>query len=232
MEYLPSNEGRGYVLRRILRRAVRHGRLIGISDKFLAGAVDVVISMFGHGIYQPFRKTRLYPKGYRHGGNFFLRTLKQGSELLNEEIAKLKAEGKTVLDGATAFKLNDTFGFPWKLTAEILEEQGLTMDKEGFDAALEVQRQWRTETLVTTRPGRPVVYETKGVDVAALKVDESETKGTIVQMYPAHDAQAIEVLLRMAARLLLSATLLLSTQRAAASWVTSVLLLLLPALSA
>lgn len=188
---LPSNEGRGYVLRRILRRAVRHGRLIGISDKFLAGAVDVVISMFGH-VYTNLSEKRDYiQKVIDMEETSFLRTLKQGSELLNEEIAKLKAEGKTVLDGATAFKLNDTFGFPWELTAEILEEQGLTMDKEGFDAALEVQRQMARDAR-NDKAGRPVVYETKGVDVAALKVDESETKGTIVQMYPAHDAQAIE----------------------------------------
>lgn len=188
---LPSNEGRGYVLRRILRRAVRHGRLIGISDKFLAGAVDVVISMFGH-VYTNLSEKRDYiQKVIDMEETSFLRTLKQGSELLNEEIAKLKAEGKTVLDGATAFKLNDTFGFPWELTAEILEEQGLTMDKEGFDAALEVQRQMARDAR-NDKAGRPVVYETKGVDVAALKVDESETKGTIVQMYPAHDAQAID----------------------------------------
>ena len=188
---LPSNEGRGYVLRRILRRAVRHGRLIGISDKFLAGAVDVVISMFGH-VYTNLSEKRDYiQKVIDMEETSFLRTLKQGSELLNEEIAKLKAEGKTVLDGATAFKLNDTFGFPWELTAEILEEQGLTMDKEGFDAALEVQRQMARDAR-NDKAGRPVVYETKGVDVASLKVDESETKGTIVQMYPAHDAQAID----------------------------------------
>ena len=187
---LPSNEGRGYVLRRILRRAVRHGRLIGISEKFLAGAVDVVISMFGH-VYTNLAEKRDYiQKVIDMEETSFLRTLKQGSELLNEEIAKLKAEGKTVLDGATAFKLNDTFGFPWELTAEILEEQGLTMDKEGFDAALEVQRQMARDAR-NDKAGRPVVYETKGVDVAALKVDEAATAGAIVQMYPAHDAQAI-----------------------------------------
>ncbi len=187
---LPSNEGRGYVLRRILRRAVRHGRLIGISEKFLAGAVDVVIGMFGH-VYTNLSEKRDYiQKVIDMEETSFLRTLKQGSELLNEEIAKLKAEGKTVLDGATAFKLNDTFGFPWELTAEILEEQGLTMDKEGFDAALEVQRQMARDAR-NDKAGRPVVYETKGVDVAALKVDEAATVGAIVQMYPAHDAQAI-----------------------------------------
>ena len=188
---LPSNEGRGYVLRRILRRAVRHGRLIGISEKFLAGAVDIVISMFGH-VYTNLAEKRDYiQKVIDMEETSFLRTLKQGSELLNEEIAKLKAAGKTELDGATAFKLNDTFGFPWELTAEILEEQGLTMDKAGFDAALEVQRQMARDAR-NDKEGRPVVYNTTGIEVGALKVDEAATSATIVKLYPAHDAQPVE----------------------------------------
>ena len=188
---LPSNEGRGYVLRRILRRAVRHGRLIGISEKILAGAVDIVISMFGH-VYTNLAEKRDYiQKVIDMEETSFLRTLKQGSELLNEEIAKLKEAGKTELDGATAFKLNDTFGFPWELTAEILEEQGMTMDKAGFDAALEVQRQMARDAR-NDKEGRPVVYNTTGIEVASLKVDEAATKATIVKMYPAHDAQPME----------------------------------------
>ncbi len=188
---LPSNEGRGYVLRRILRRAVRHGRLIGISEKFLAGAVDIVISMFGH-VYTNLAEKRDYiQKVIDMEETSFLRTLKQGSELLNEEIAKLKEAGKTELDGATAFKLNDTFGFPWELTAEILEEQGMTMDKAGFDAALEVQRQMARDAR-NDKEGRPVVYNTTGIEVASLKVDEAATSATIVKLYPAHDAQPME----------------------------------------
>ena len=188
---LPSNEGRGYVLRRILRRAVRHGRLIGISEKFLAGAVDIVISMFGD-VYTNLAEKRDYiQKVIDMEETSFLRTLKQGSELLNEEIAKLKEAGKTELDGATAFKLNDTFGFPWELTAEILEEQGLTMDKAGFDAALEVQRQMARDAR-NDKEGRPVVYNTTGIEVGALKVDETATSATIVKLYPAHDAQPVE----------------------------------------
>ena len=188
---LPSNEGRGYVLRRILRRAVRHGRLIGINSMFLAGAVDVVISMFGH-IYTNLAEKREYiQKVIEMEETSFLRTLKQGSELLNEEIAKLKASGETVLDGATAFKLNDTFGFPWELTAEILEEQGLTMDKEGFDAALEVQRKMARDAR-DDKTGRPVIYNTRGIDIAGLKVDEAAKAGKIVKLYPAHDAQPVE----------------------------------------
>ena len=188
---LPSNEGRGYVLRRILRRAIRHARLLGINDMFLCGAVDVVIGMFGHVYTNLVEKADFIKKVVEMEETSFLRTLKQGTELLNDEIAKLKAENKTVLDGATAFKLNDTFGFPWELTEEILEEQGLTMDKEGFDAALEVQRKMAREAR-NDKEGRPVVYNTSGINVSELKVDEAATSAKIVKMYPAHDAQPIE----------------------------------------
>lgn len=188
---LPSNEGRGYVLRRILRRAIRHARLLGINEMFLTGAVDVVIGMFGHAYPNLVEKADFIKKVVEMEETSFLRTLKQGCELLNEEIEKLKAENKTVLDGATAFKLNDTFGFPWELTEEILEEAGMTMDKEGFDAALEVQRKMAREAR-NDKEGRPVVYNTSGINVAELKVDEAATEAKIVKMYPAHDAQPIE----------------------------------------
>ena len=188
---LPSNEGRGYVLRRILRRAIRHARLLGINEMFLTGAVDVVIGMFGHAYPNLIEKADFIKKVVEMEETSFLRTLKQGCELLNEEIEKLKAANKTVLDGATAFKLNDTFGFPWELTEEILEEAGMTMDKEGFDAALEVQRKMAREAR-NDKEGRPVVYNTSGINVAELKVDEAATEAKIVKMYPAHDAQPIE----------------------------------------
>lgn len=187
---LPSNEGRGYVLRRILRRAVRHGRLLGIDKMFLAGAVDVVISMFGD-VYPDLKEKRDYiQKIIDMEETSFLRTLKQGTELLNEEIGKLKAKNATVLDGATAFRLNDTFGFPWELTAEILEENGMTMDKDGFDAALAKQRQMARDAR-DDKTGRPVLYNTR--DLTGLKVDEAVGKGKIVRIFPAKDAQAVEM---------------------------------------
>lgn len=188
---LPSNEGRGYVLRRILRRAIRHARLIGINEMFLVGAVDVVLDMFGHVYPNLLEKADFIKKVVEMEETSFLRTLKQGCELLNEEIEKLKVSGKTVLDGNAAFKLNDTFGFPWELTEEILEEQGMSMDKEGFEKALEVQRQMARDAR-NDKDGRPVVYNTRGIDVAALKVDESAVNAKIVKLYPARDAQPIE----------------------------------------
>lgn len=186
---LPSNEGRGYVLRRILRRAVRHGRLLGIDKMFLAGAVDVVIGMFGD-VYPDLKEKRDYiQKVIEMEETSFLKTLKQGTELLNEEIAKLKAENKTVLPGEAAFRLNDTFGFPWELTAEILEEQGMTMDKAGFDAALNKQREM-ARAARDDKSGRPVIYNTKGL--TGLKVDEAAKSGKIVQIFPLKDAQPID----------------------------------------
>lgn len=188
---LPSNEGRGYVLRRILRRAIRHGRLIGIEDKFLEGAVDVVIDMYKEPYPYLVEKANFLHKVVDMEETSFLRTLRQGTELLNEEIAKLKAENKTVLDGATAFRLSDTFGFPRELTAEILEEEGMTLDEAAFNEALEVQRKMARDAR-DDKTGRPVIYDTKAVDHAALKVDESADGGKIVAIFPAHDAQPVE----------------------------------------
>ncbi|MCD8174619.1 MAG: alanine--tRNA ligase [Phascolarctobacterium sp.] len=190
---LPLNEGRGYILRRVLRRAVRHGRIIGINGMFLAGAVDVVIKMFGH-IYTNLTEKRTYiQKVIEIEETSFLRTLKQGSELLKDEIWKLEAENTTVLNGATAFKLSDTFGFPMELTEEILAEQGMTVDKDGFEKALAVQRKMAREAR-DDKAGRPVIYNTRGLDIAALKVDEKTKKGTILKLYPAQDAQSVETM--------------------------------------
>lgn len=188
---LPSNEGRGYILRRILRRAVRHARLIGINDMFLAGAVDVVIELYGH-VYTNLKEKREFiQKVIDMEETSFLRTLKQGSELLNEEIAKMKEEGLTVLNGSTAFRLNDTFGFPWELTEEILQEHGFSLDKEGFDAALEVQRKMAREAR-DDKSGRPVVYNTKDLDLGKLVTDEEAKGGKIVRIYPLREELPVE----------------------------------------
>ena len=185
---LPSNEGRGYILRRILRRAIRHGRLLGIDKKFLVGAVDVVIGMYG-GHYKDLVEKKLYiEKVVDMEETRFLQTLGQGTELLNSAILTMKQSGKTELNGAEAFKLYDTFGFPWELTAEILEEQGFTMDKSGFDKAMEEQKQ-RARTARDDKKGRPVVYNTRNLKVSELKVDEASFSGKIVAIYPAQEPQ-------------------------------------------
>ena len=137
---LPSNEGRGYVLRRLLRRAVRHARTLGIQQKFLAGAVDVVAEIYS-GVYDELTNRKDYiKKVITLEEERFATTLNQGMELLNAEIESLKAENKTVLDGEVGFKLYDTYGFPWELTDEILHENNMTLDKDSFDKAMEQQR--------------------------------------------------------------------------------------------
>lgn len=138
---LPSNEGRGYVLRRIIRRAIRHGRLLGIEKSFLTGAVAAVIEIFGNVFPELAEKQDYIKKVISLEEERFHDTLAQGMELLTKQVERLTAENEKVLDGKSAFKLYDTFGFPWELTAEILEEHEMTLDKKAFDLAMDEQRE-------------------------------------------------------------------------------------------
>lgn len=187
---LPSNEGRGYVLRRILRRAIRHGRLLGIDKMFLNGAVEVVIDMYGEHYTDLVEKKLYIQKVVEMEEVRFLQTLQQGTEILNEEIALMQNKGLSQLNGQVVFKLYDTFGFPWELTAEILEEQGFTMDKSGFDKAMEEQKN-RARTARNDKDGRPVIYNTSGFDVSALTIKEESNTGEIIAIYPAGEPQPI-----------------------------------------
>ncbi|HWR38358.1 MAG TPA: alanine--tRNA ligase [Patescibacteria group bacterium] len=138
---LPSNEGRGYVLRRVLRRAVRHGRLMGIDKLFLTDIVDVVVKIFDDAYPDIREKSDYIKKVIQLEEERFNATLAQGMELLNKEVQTLQDAGQTVLGGEAAFKLYDTFGFPWELTLEILQENNMEMDKAGFDRAMADQRE-------------------------------------------------------------------------------------------
>ncbi len=138
---LPANEGRGYVLRRILRRAVRHGRLMGVDKPFLADIVDVVAAIFAEVFPEIGDKRAYIKKVVQMEEDRFGATLLQGLDLLNKHIEDLRAAGGKILDGAAAFRLYDTYGFPWELTQEILSENGMSMDKAAFDAAMSEQRE-------------------------------------------------------------------------------------------
>lgn len=138
---LPSNEGRGYVLRRILRRAIRHGRMLGIEDKFLTGAVDAVIKIYDGVFEELVAKQDYIKKVISMEEDRFHTTLNQGMELLTGHMDELRAAGKDVLSGESGFQLYDTFGFPWELTDEILQENGMSLDKEGFEQAMQAQRE-------------------------------------------------------------------------------------------
>ncbi len=138
---MPSNEGRGYVLRRLLRRAARHGRLLGISGAFLHEVCNTVVSESGDAYPELVKKQEFIRKVIKMEEESFNRTIDAGLSILNDIIAKLKADEGNTLSGEDAFKLNDTYGFPIDLTLEILEEQGLALDREGFDALMNEQRE-------------------------------------------------------------------------------------------
>jgi alanyl-tRNA synthetase len=138
---IPSNEGRGYVLRRILRRAARHGKLLGIEKPFLNELCDVVIENF-KGAYPELEERRDYiKKVIKVEEERFDETIDQGIGILGEYIKTLKSEGGNILGGDKAFKLYDTYGFPIELTQEILEEQQIAIDMEGFEREMKSQRE-------------------------------------------------------------------------------------------
>ncbi|MDH4301810.1 MAG: alanine--tRNA ligase, partial [Nitrospira sp.] len=137
---LPSNEGRGYVLRRILRRAARHGRLLGIVEPFLHELTTSVVEQMGAVYSEVTRAAGTIAEATRGEEERFIATLDQGLPILNDMIEKTRATGGTVLAGGDVFKLYDTYGFPMDLMTEACREQGMTVDEQGFDAAIEEQR--------------------------------------------------------------------------------------------
>ena len=158
---MPSNEGRGYVLRRLLRRACRHGRLLNIEGGFLTKLAETVIEGSKDGYPELEEKKDFIMNVIRKEEEQFDRTIDQGLVILNEMKEKMVAEGVKTLSGEDAFKLYDTYGFPLDLTKEIQEEEKMDVDEEGFKAAMEVQRQTaRKARKVTNYMGADVtVYE-------------------------------------------------------------------------
>lgn len=138
---LPSNEGRGYVLRRILRRAARHGKLLGIDGMFLSRVAKAVINESKEAYPELKEKEEYILKVIEVEEKRFDETIDQGLAILKEYIEDLKKGSNKVLDGYKAFKLYDTYGFPLDLTKEILEEEGLSVDEEGFNEQMKVQRE-------------------------------------------------------------------------------------------
>ncbi|WP_315788876.1 alanine--tRNA ligase [Fischerella sp. JS2] len=140
-EIRAANVGRGYVLRRLIRRLVRHGRLIGIQGEFTSQIAEVAISL-AEDAYPNLRQRENNIKAeLQREESRFLQTLERGEKLLEEIIAKVKQQGKTQISGEDAFTLFDTYGFPLELTQEIAEENNFTVDVAGFDAEMEKQRQ-------------------------------------------------------------------------------------------
>ncbi|MBR2695939.1 MAG: alanine--tRNA ligase [Parasporobacterium sp.] len=136
-----SNEGRGYVLRRLIRRAARHIRMLGIADHFMPALSETVIEWSKDAYPELEEKKAMILKTLADEEDRFYKTLDQGMKILNGMIETTKAEGKTVLSGADAFKLYDTYGFPLDLTNDVLEEEGMTVDTDGFEENMQIQRE-------------------------------------------------------------------------------------------
>ncbi|MFR8766856.1 MAG: alanine--tRNA ligase [Eubacterium sp.] len=147
---MPSNEGRGYVLRRLIRRAARHGRLLGIDGMFLSDLSETVIESSKDGYPELEEKKNMIFKVLTEEENKFNKTIDTGLNILAEMEAKISEEGNKTLSGDDAFKLYDTYGFPLDLTKEILEEKGFSVDEEGFKKAMEVQREKARNARKTT----------------------------------------------------------------------------------
>ncbi len=187
---LPSNEGRGYVLRRLLRRAARHGRMLGISRPFLVELVETVIQS-SESAYPELREHEAYIKkviGTEEAN--FARTIDAGMNILNNMIDGLEKAHEHLLKGLDVFKLNDTFGFPLDLTKEIAAEQGIAVDEEGFHAEMTKQKEraraerlkknisgWSEDLFgtLTAEPTEFVGYDTLKSDSVVVALSDEET---------------------------------------------------------
>ena len=169
---MPSNEGRGYVLRRLLRRACRHGRLLGIEKGFLPELAETVIEGSKDGYPELEEKKEFILKVISKEEEQFNKTIDQGLGILSDMIGKMEAEGTKTLGGEDAFRLYDTYGFPLDLTKEILEEKEMDVDEEGFRECMEVQRKKaRDAREVTNYMGADVtVYESIDPNVTSTFV--------------------------------------------------------------
>lgn len=174
---LPGNEGRGYVLRRLLRRAVMHGKRLGIQGKFLAGLVPIVGQVMEGYYPEVLEKAEFIQRIVDREEETFNRTIDAGQKLIDDLLAQLKADGKDTLDGQDIFRLYDTYGFPVELTEELAEDEGFKIDHAGFDSAMKEQQDRaraavvkggsmgaQNETLSSIEEASEFLYETHQAD--------------------------------------------------------------------
>ena len=183
---LPSNEGRGYVLRRIMRRAMRHGKLLGIDGPFLYRTSSKVVELMKEA-YPELRETEAFiSKVIQNEEERFSETLDAGLKILREELDLLENEEKKVLPGEVAFRLYDTFGFPLDLTTEILQERGMSFDEEGFRAQMEEQRQKSKQAGLGIGEGKTKeVYRwlaSEGIKTTFLGYEEVQSESRILKL--------------------------------------------------
>ena len=179
---VPSNEGRGYVLRKLIRRASRHGMLLGIKKSFLEAPVTEVIESWGRAYPELIENKKVILEVLNTEEERFQRTIVQGTELLTQKIADLKSKMKKVLSGEDAFVLYDTYGFPADLTEEILEDEGLSYDKEGFKEAMDEQRTRAREALDKSDSGwkkdSKIEFDSEIGKFSGYEMNETTTKIT------------------------------------------------------
>jgi alanyl-tRNA synthetase len=183
---LPSNEGRGYVLRRIMRRAMRHGKLLGINGPFLHQVSSKVVDLM-KGAYPELRETEAFvSKVIENEEGRFSETLDSGLKILREELEQLEKGERKVLSGEVAFRLYDTFGFPLDLTTEILQERGMSFDEEGFRAQMEEQKQKSKQAGLGISEGKmKEVYRrlaNEGMKAAFLGYEETQCESKILRL--------------------------------------------------
>ena len=181
---MPSNEGRGYVLRRLLRRAARHGKMLGISEVFLAKLAETVIELSKDGYPELETRKDMILRVLTEEENKFNNTINQGLSILNEITLNMQANNIKTMSGEDAFKLYDTYGFPIDLTKEIMAEKGLSIDEEGFKKAMTVQKESaRAARKSTNYMGADItVYQSLNPALTSKFVgyDHLETVGTII----------------------------------------------------
>lgn len=199
---LPSNEGRGYVLRRVLRRAVRHGKLLGIEGPFVGKMIDEVVTIMSPAYPELAEKKEFIKKIAGTEEQRFQATLDAGTALLSEWMEDLQRKHQTVLPGEDVFKLYDTYGFPWELTREIAGEQGISVDEKGFAAAMEEQknRARAARVKVSMKVATP---DTTRLDQHALTTEDKDGTTRIVllgrdgkEVQEAKDGDAVTVVLQ------------------------------------
>jgi alanyl-tRNA synthetase len=194
----PSNEGRGYVLRRLLRRAARHGRLLGLTDPFLYQVAATVETIMGEA-YPELGKESLRIRDIIHGEEQrFAETLEKGSGLLEQTVADLKREGKTLLPGEIAFRLYDTYGFPLDLTEDILSAEGIAVDRPGFEKEMGEQRTRAREARQTAQTDFGFKLDHT---VRFIGYDRLDAESAILAIYAegqgkeeAHDGEAVDLI--------------------------------------
>ncbi|MEX9891989.1 alanine--tRNA ligase [Providencia rettgeri] len=184
---IPSNEGRGYVLRRIIRRAVRHGYMLGAKDTFFYKLVAPLIKVMGPAADELARQQAMVEKVLKTEEEQFARTLERGLQLLDEELTSLKGD---TLDGEAAFRLYDTYGFPIDLTADVCRERNIKVDEEGFERAMEDQRRRARESSGFGADYNSLIKVDKRSEFSGYQYDEQQA--TITALYK--DGQPVDSL--------------------------------------